>query len=191
VSILEAAIALEWANFNLGQALQDFLLDERLRALPRNELIQDKLNYSFELTPLQGGSSSNGSVTVQTSGGLAKYDSKARNPGFDPNNPTEVLRLNRDRRLWIERTIGHLPYPSKGRGERWNPIAQWEAAERFVRDFLTAQGAQPGWATMAADHSKLLEGVKLPGQILPYLKHQDSAFELSSTSDGSGSTRVI
>ena len=168
-TIVDAVLYLEAAYWNFGQALEDWARDDRLRTEHLNgNLTEDEFNSRLDRSNARGGDRfETGKLTpvVKTKKGEVRADFDHAN--FDHNNPRDILRLNRQRQEFFDRTIGALPCPPKGReGEWWHDLEKWEVERRYVLKDRNGEGF-PGWINMADDHNRGFKNRRLPGLLEP------------------------
>ena len=165
-TLTDAILHLEDAFWNLGQALQDWQRVERLLARGPGTLVQDTFNSRLDRTNARGGrhfEESKFKITVKTRTGDQTFSHDRAN--FDRNNPRDVLRLNRRRQEFIDRTIGPIPCPPQGKvGEWWHELEKWEVEQRYLSRDRHAAGF-PNWSAMADEHNRAFAGRRLPGSV--------------------------
>lgn len=167
-NLTDAILHLEGAYWNFGQAWQDWRRVSRLLARLPGTLVQDSLNSRLDRSNARGGRHfelSKLSMTVRTDQGTSTAD--FGRPVFDANNPRDVLRLNRRRHSFMDRTIGPIPCPPQGKaGEWWHPLEKWDVERRYVVRDRRADGF-PGWAGISNEHNRTFSDLRLPGSVLP------------------------
>jgi hypothetical protein len=137
--------------------------------LANNEvLVRDTLNSRLDRSNARGGAHfkvSKLKIEVKVAETDTVTETYSR-PGFNHNDPCDILRLNRWRQSVFDREIGPLPCPPKGKeGDWWHDLEKWEVERRYVlRDPKSA--GFPGWSEMADEHNFGFQNRRLPGSPL-------------------------